>query len=238
MLLRSRIARTAITLTSLAALAACADEAAGTADAPPAAAPASSAAGAPSVAASATASPDRVPEVIEAPVTPVPTPTVAKTQRRVQIYSGPAAGPLPAAPDKGRGSTVVQLNGTASADIGTYVADGQGRTLYRFDKDSAKPSKSTCGGDCAKMWPPLLVKSPGQIYPSGINPQLVGYVERADGTCQVTIGGWPVYRFAKDTAPGDVKGQGVGGTWFAISPTGGRTKPLPEVIAVPTTAAR
>ncbi|MEU4470080.1 hypothetical protein [Micromonospora sp. NPDC023888] len=232
MLLSSRIARTAIALTSVAALAACGTKA------PGAAAPPAPTAAAPSPAVSVAASPDQVPEVIEAPASPVATPTVAKTQRRVQIYSGPAAGPLSPPPDRGRGSTIVQLNGTASADIGTYVADGQGRTLYRFDKDSAKPPKSTCNGDCAKTWPPLLIHSPGQIYPSGINPQLVGYVERADGTCQVTIGGWPVYRFAGDKAPGDIAGQGVGGTWFAVNPTGGRTKPLPEVVAVPTASAR
>ncbi|MFC0506227.1 hypothetical protein [Micromonospora costi] len=231
MLPRGRIARTAIALTSLAALAACGDEAAGTA------APATPAGGQPSPAATVAASPERTPEVIDAPATPLPSPTVAKTQRRVQIYSGPATVPLSPAPDTGRGSTVVQLNGTASGDIGTYVADGKGMTLYRFDKDTAKPSKSSCNGDCTRTWPPLLIRSPGQIYPSGINPKLIGYVERADGTCQVTIGGWPVYRFAKDTKPGDINGQGVGGTWFAISPTGGRTRPLPEVISVPTTAA-
>ncbi|MER7440371.1 hypothetical protein [Micromonospora avicenniae] len=231
MLLRSRIARTAIALTSLAALAACGDKEAGSAA--PATAPA---VGQPSPTVSAVATPERNPEVIEAP-TPLPTPTVAKTQRRVQIYSGPANRPLSPAPDKGKGSNIVQLNGTASADIGTYVADGKGMTLYRFDKDTAKPSKSNCNGDCAKTWPPLLIKSPGQIYPSGVNPQLVGYVERADGTCQVTIAGWPVYLFAKDTKPGEIKGQGVGGTWFAVSPTGGKTKPLPEVIDMPTTAA-
>jgi predicted lipoprotein with Yx(FWY)xxD motif len=159
---------------------------------------------------------------------------VAKTQGRVRIYSGPSDVELTPAPDTGRGSTVIQLNGTASTAIGTYVADGQGRTLYRFDKDRAKPSKSNCNGDCSATWPPLLVKSPGQIYPSGINPKLVGYVERADGTCQVTIDGWPVYLFAKDTEPGELNGQGVGGTWFAISPTGERTRPLG---GTPTTAA-
>ncbi|MFI7608691.1 hypothetical protein ACIBTV_26580 [Micromonospora sp. NPDC049366] len=230
MLLHSRVARTAIALAGVAALAACSEQATGSAAPATAASPA---------AVPTTSSPtaEAAPEVIDAPATPVAAPTVAKTQGRVRIYSGPSDVPLPTAPDTGRGSNVIQLNGTASADIGTYVADGQGRTLYRFDKDTAKPSKSNCNGDCAKAWPPLLVKSPGQIYPSGINPKLVGYVERADGTCQVTIGGWPVYLFAKDTKPGDINGQGVGGTWFAISPTGGRTTSLPEVITEPTTAA-
>ncbi|MFC3503343.1 hypothetical protein ACFOOK_20530 [Micromonospora krabiensis] len=232
MLLHSRVARTAIALAGVAALAACGGEATG----PAAPATAASPAAAPTTSGPTVAA-DPTPEVIDAPETPVAAPTVAKTQGRVRIYSGPSDVPLSPAPDTGRGSNVIQLNGTASADIGTYVADGQGRTLYRFDKDTAKPSKSNCNGDCAKAWPPLLVRSPGQIYPSGINPKLIGYVERADGTCQVTIGGWPVYLFAKDTKPGDINGQGVGGTWFAISPTGGRTSALPEVVTAPTAAA-
>ncbi|MGW3786517.1 COG4315 family predicted lipoprotein [Micromonospora chokoriensis] len=233
MLVHSRVALSAIALASLAALGACGDEVTG----PAAPATASAPTTAPTAAQptpSSTAEVGTPPEVIEAPATPLAAPTVAKTQGRVRIYSGPSDVALSPAPDTGRGSTVIQLNGTASAEIGTYVADGQGRTLYRFDKDRAKPSTSNCNGECATVWPPLLVRSPGQIYPSGINPKLVGYVERADGTCQVTIGGWPVYLFAKDAAPGDVKGQGVGDTWFAISPTGERTSPLP---GTPTTAA-
>ena len=72
------------------------------------------------------------------------------------------------------------------------------------------------------------MKSPGKIFPKGINPKILGYVERADGTCQVTINGWPVYYFAKDGKPGDILGQGVAGTWFAINPKGGKTGALPE----------
>jgi predicted lipoprotein with Yx(FWY)xxD motif len=45
-------------------------------------------------------------------------------------------------------------------------------------------------------------------------------VTRADGSKQLTIGGWPAYRYAKDTKPGDLTGQGVGGKWYALAPTG------------------
>ncbi|MFI6761183.1 hypothetical protein ACIBF5_18800 [Micromonospora sp. NPDC050417] len=232
MKLPRRIAYAAIALTGLAALAACGDEGAATATAtvPTATATIAAVPVAPST--------EPTPEVIgDTPSsTPVTPPVVAKTQRRVKIYSGPSDVPLSPAPDTGQGSNIVQLNSTASAQIGAFVADGQGRTLYRFDKDTAQPSKSNCNGDCAKTWPPLLIKSPGAIYPSGVDPQLVGYVERADGTCQVTINGWPVYYFAKDEKPGDILGQGVGGTWFAISPAGGKTKAAPQAISAPTVA--
>ncbi|WP_433537891.1 hypothetical protein ACQPZK_09295 [Micromonospora sp. CA-249363] len=222
-------ARIAIAAIGLAALTACGDAtgAGGVASAPTQGT---------SPAATVTASAEPTPQVVE--VSPVPPPTVAKTQRRVQIFSGPSDVPVAGGPDRGQGSNVVRLRAMDQADIGTYVADGQGRTLYRFDKDSARPPKATCAGDCAKTWPPLLISSPGRIYPEGVDPQLVGYVERADGTCQVTIGGWPVYLFARDTAPGEIRGQGVGGTWFAVAPTGEKTRPLPEVVAVPTPTAR
>ncbi len=55
---------------------------------------------------------------------------------------------------------------------------------------------------------------------------------RADGSTQVTLNGWPLYRFARDTAPGDTKGEGVGGTWHA---TGGDGKPAVAAKAGSTT---
>ena len=155
---------------------------------------------------------------------PIPEPTVAKTQKWVKIYSGRSAKNLPAPKSTTTGHHDVELNATLSSQFGTYVADGAGRTLYRFDNDSAKPPKSTCNGECAQTWPPLLIKSPGRIYPKGVNPKILGYVERADGHCQVTINGWPVYYFSGDTKPGDFKGQALKGVWFAVTPTGGKTR--------------
>jgi len=154
-------------------------------------------------------------------------PTVAKTQRWVKIFSGPSVTDITPNADKAKGSHTVELNATDNAQIGTYVADGAGRTLYRFDNDTNKPPKSNCNGSCATAWPPLLIKSPGKIFPKGIDPKLIGYVERADHSCQVTINGWPVYYFIADAKPGDINGQGVNGKWFAISPTGAKTKAIP-----------
>ncbi|WP_430791930.1 hypothetical protein [Actinoplanes sp. G11-F43] len=128
----------------------------------------------------------------------------------------------------------VQLTGTEVGDLGRGVTNGAGLTLYRFDDDTADPSKSTCAGDCAKKWPPVTVDPEGKVFIAGVKKSAVGFVERPDGRLQVTVGGWPVYRFAQDTKPGDSKGQGVGGTWFAVSPKGrkleGAGKPdAPEV---------
>jgi predicted lipoprotein with Yx(FWY)xxD motif len=157
----------------------------------------------------------------------VPPPTVAKTQKRVQIFSGPSDQPVAAAPNTAPGSHDLQLKVGLSDQIGSYLTDGAGATLYRFDNDTSMPPKSTCNGECAKTWPPLLIASPGRIFPTGVDPQLIGYVERADGTCQVTVSGWPVYYYSGDHGPGDLNGQGVKNTWFAVNPTGGKTPPLP-----------
>jgi predicted lipoprotein with Yx(FWY)xxD motif len=158
---------------------------------------------------------------------PVPSPTVAKTQKWVKIYSGPSRTSITPPKSKTTGSHTVELNATENAQIGTYLADGAGRTLYVFDNDTARPPKSNCNDDCAKAWPPLLIKSPGKIYPKGVNPKIVGYVERADGHCQVTVNGHPVYYFIADAKPGDINGQGVNGKWFAVAPNGGRTTNVP-----------
>lgn len=147
----------------------------------------------------------------------------------MKIFSGPSDNDITPPKSRTSGSNTVELNATENAQIGTYVTDGAGRTLYRFDKDTNKPPKSNCNGDCQKAWPPLLIKSPGKIFPKGIDPKILGYVERADGHCQVTINGWPVYYFIADAKPGDLNGQGVNGTWFAVAPDGGKTKPIPGV---------
>ncbi|MEU0083424.1 SCO0930 family lipoprotein [Streptomyces sp. NPDC006274] len=111
-----------------------------------------------------------------------------------------------------------QLAVWESAELGKVVADSAGLTLYRFDKDTAKPPKSNCEGDCAKTWP--VVAAGGASAAPGVDPSLIGEVTRADGTKQLTIDGWPMYRYAKDTKAGDVKGQGIGGTWYAAAPDG------------------
>lgn len=96
--------------------------------------------------------------------------------------------------------------------------------LYRFDKDTAKPSKSNCNDDCATKWPPVTIEEGGAVYLAGVDPKQVGAIRRADGNVQITVGGWPIYRFSGDAKPGDLNGQGVGGTWFAVGPDGKKVK--------------
>ncbi|WP_128380710.1 SCO0930 family lipoprotein [Streptomyces cavernae] len=111
-----------------------------------------------------------------------------------------------------------QLAISENAELGQILTDSTGKTLYRFDNDTAEPPKSNCDGDCATAWPPVLAD--GTTAPAGVDKSLVGSVTRSDGTKQLTIDGWPAYYFAKDTKPGDTNGQGVKGTWYALSPEG------------------
>jgi predicted lipoprotein with Yx(FWY)xxD motif len=102
--------------------------------------------------------------------------------------------------------------------MGNVVTDAKGWVLYRFDKDKASPSKSNCVGDCAKIWPPLLADETLEL--SGVASSKVDTVEREDGGLQITIGGWPVYRYIGDKKPGSWKGQNVGGAWFVVQKDG------------------
>ncbi|MFF3248727.1 hypothetical protein ACFYWY_34465 [Streptomyces sp. NPDC002870] len=114
------------------------------------------------------------------------------------------------------------------------VVNGSGLSLYLFKNDTRgdgqKLPKATCNDACADKWPPVLVNSGGKqtrVYLSGIQSSAgVGTVERADGTVQLTLGGWPLYRFSGDARKGDVNGQGVGGTWFVIGADGKEIRSL------------
>ena len=111
-----------------------------------------------------------------------------------------------------------QLVGKKLPRMGAVVTDQDGWVLYRFDKDSADPPSSNCVDKCAQVWPPALTDGNPQLR--GVSDDKVGTITRQDGTRQLTVGGWPVYRYIGDKKPGQWKGQGVGGTWFVIDPNG------------------
>jgi|tagenome__1003787_1003787.scaffolds.fasta_scaffold20850363_3 predicted lipoprotein with Yx(FWY)xxD motif len=134
--------------------------------------------------------------------------------RSPAVPAPPAQNPPAAQSWKGR----LVLSTAPNATLGTTVVDGKGFTVYRFDKDTAKPPVSNCSGACARLWPP--VKFTKKLKLTGIARSAIGNIMTKDGICQVTINGWPAYTYAKDTAPGQITGQGVGGTWFATAPDG------------------
>ncbi|MFI7574767.1 hypothetical protein [Micromonospora sp. NPDC049497] len=111
-----------------------------------------------------------------------------------------------------------ELNGKKVARMGSVVTDQDGWILYRFDKDTNDPPASNCVDKCAEVWPPALTDGSPQL--NGVSDDKVGTITRQDGTRQITLDGWPLYRYIGDKKPGQWKGQGVGGTWFVVAPDG------------------
>ncbi|WP_432947727.1 hypothetical protein ACQPXM_11705 [Kribbella sp. CA-253562] len=136
---------------------------------------------------------------------PLVRPTVsASSANHVQVTPAPIKLGVSSAVVDGTRVEVVTINGW---------------TAYRFEKDSGDPSESTCYFDCVAAWPPAVTDGT-KPQVTGIDPKLVGSVVRNDGYVQVTLGGWPLYRFAGDQSRSDTKGEGVSGLWSAIRPDG------------------
>jgi len=125
-----------------------------------------------------------------------------------------------------RGSAA--LSGTqvkaAKTSLGRVLVDGRGRTLYLFAID--KRGASSCLGQCAVYWPPLMTGTKG-IAGAGVKASLLGTAKRAGGKLQLTYNGHPLYFFKEDAKAGQTKGEGVngfGGLWWAVSPAGAAVK--------------
>jgi predicted lipoprotein with Yx(FWY)xxD motif len=124
---------------------------------------------------------------------------------------------------------------------GTVLAGRKGLTLYYYTEDKPGSGKSMCTDGCASAWPPLAapVKAPAGVR----LPGRIGMITRPDGTRQVTINGYPVYYYAGDKAPGQVTGNGAGGTWHVIkvkktsASTGAMATPSTKPTATPTAPA-
>ncbi|GIJ48657.1 hypothetical protein Val02_55430 [Virgisporangium aliadipatigenens] len=143
--------------------------------------------------------------------------------------TGTTAPAAPAAEPVGYKTT--KLVAKEIPKMGTVVQDDKGWTMYRFDQDVANPPTTNCDGDCATKWPPVL-KGEG-FTATGIDASKLGTVKRKDGGEQLTIGGWPLYRFAADETAGKWKGQAVGNVWYVIAPTGARNLSCLPAGAVP-----
>uniref|UniRef100_UPI000369C7BB COG4315 family predicted lipoprotein n=1 Tax=Nocardiopsis lucentensis TaxID=53441 RepID=UPI000369C7BB len=142
--------------------------------------------------------------------------------------SGPGDESSEAAADPGGSDTGATDGGGGVAALGTVwderfgdvLTDGEGNVLYRFADDEA--NRSTCVDGCAENWPPLHVTDEGAPVSAdgAATADLVDTIERDDGSLQLTYAEWPLYTYAGDAAPGDVNGQGVGGAWYVVDPSG------------------
>jgi predicted lipoprotein with Yx(FWY)xxD motif len=117
----------------------------------------------------------------------------------------------------GSSGTVVKVG---SSNLGRVLVDAHGKTLYLWAHD--KGAKSTCNGDCAEYWPPLLTRGK-PLAAGGAKAALLGTSRRSDGRIQVTYAGHPLYYFVQDRKPGQTTGEGLtgfGGRWDPVSAAG------------------
>ncbi len=128
----------------------------------------------------------------------------------VQTPSPASSTPTPAATTPA--PTAAALIRSGPATIGgssvTILTDATGRTLYYFKRDTA--TSVACTGGCTTTWPPLEVSG------TPTAPELPGKLSVLEG--QALYNGHPLYRYGGDSAPGDAKGQGIGGNWFVATP--------------------
>lgn len=105
----------------------------------------------------------------------------------------------------------VIIDSAKHGSLGVILVTSGHYTLY-YDKADT-PSKIACTGGCTQIWPPILLPkgvSSATAGP-GVAQKSLGVVHRGPGKLQVTYAGHPLYRFVQDAAPGQVKGEGVGG---------------------------
>jgi predicted lipoprotein with Yx(FWY)xxD motif len=95
-----------------------------------------------------------------------------------------------------------------SSNVGSYLADPAGNTLYTDGSGSA--GVTNCMGSCLTAWPPYQDKAPTTGLPANIST-----VKRSDnGEVQYTYKGMALYYFSSDTG-GQVTGNGVSGFYAA-----------------------
>jgi predicted lipoprotein with Yx(FWY)xxD motif len=115
------------------------------------------------------------------------------------------------------GSSSMSSSGTTAltkikTPIGPVLADSKGLTLYWYAKDTKMTS--ACTGSCATAWPPLLGKPSAAMGAHLVGK--FGTIKRANGMLQATYKGHPLYTYAADSAPGQTKGNGLGGIWHVL----------------------
>ncbi|WP_410605355.1 hypothetical protein [Amycolatopsis sp. lyj-90] len=150
---------------------------------------------------------DRVALTARAPVTEtLPSPRVP-----------PSGTSRPSTPEEAPPGT--QLTAVYMTKMGQAVLDETGAVLFRYERDNPHKARSACLGDCAAVWIPITTT--GTPVVTGIDPAIVDTIKRPEGAKQVTLAGWPLYKFA-NARPGEWTGQGTDHLWFVVEPDGQR----------------
>jgi predicted lipoprotein with Yx(FWY)xxD motif len=99
--------------------------------------------------------------------------------------------------------------------FGAILATPKKQALYFWNVEKGAGGKIRCTGACARLWPPLIVKSRSAVsrHFAGIKGTF-GVVKRPGGKLQVTRNGLPVYTYAHE-GPTQVLCNNVDG-WFVV----------------------
>jgi predicted lipoprotein with Yx(FWY)xxD motif len=127
----------------------------------------------------------------------------------------PSRTPPSSSPEPIPGTVVT----AAASDFGPMLFDARGQAIYLFEVETA--GVPACYGDCAAAWPPVLTNGAPEAT-GDVRADLLGTVQRDDGSRQVTYNGHPLYFYANED-PGQVLCHDVvlnGGRWLVITPDG------------------
>ncbi|HEX6507998.1 MAG TPA: hypothetical protein VF221_10225 [Chloroflexota bacterium] len=99
--------------------------------------------------------------------------------------------------------------------LGRILVTGKGFALYRWTRE--KTGTIRCTGQCAKVWPPLLLAK-GTTAPKMVSGAAgrFGVITRPDRSRQLTHNGLALYTYTGDTKPGEALCQGADG-WYVLS---------------------
>ncbi|WP_052100879.1 COG4315 family predicted lipoprotein [Novilysobacter arseniciresistens] len=103
---------------------------------------------------------------------------------------------------------------------GPYLTDADGRAIYFLEGDA---DGSTCTGPCLELWPPVIATETVPEVAADLQADLLGTIERADGTAQLTYNGHPLYYYTRDMGAQAPTGHDLTddwGEWYLLTPAG------------------
>lgn len=95
----------------------------------------------------------------------------------------------------------------------SVLLTSKGFPIYYYKPDTAL--KSTCTGDCAKDWPPVLMTQGMMVSSSVMLPKELSVHQTANGM-QVFYDGHALYTYASDKQAGQATGHGDDMEWFLV----------------------
>ena len=103
---------------------------------------------------------------------------------------------------------------TVKTSIGRVLSNPAGKVMYLYTEDSK--NVSNCTGVCAVYWPPVK-STRAPVAGPHVSAKHLGRTKSGI----VTYYGHPLYYYAGDSKPKQMRGQGVdGGEWWVVGTNG------------------